>query len=134
MNLGWLHQGMLGALEAGGLSLLVAFLLHGVAHWIGRRAGWSEAGQIGRAFMAALVLSAGPDIWYLLYMGIVPLESVVTIQRLLAHIHDPAWLGVRVVMEFIGAGFGVMLGWLLWTGAARRELARHRSRRDSAPD
>ena len=133
MNLSWLHTGMLGSLEAGLISLLVAFLFHGVAHAIGRRVSWSEAGKIGRAYVAALIVSAGPDIWHLLYMGIVPLESVVTIQRMLERIYDPAWLGVRVVMEFIGAGFGVMAGWLVWTGAARRALEKQR-RSDSSVD
>lgn len=130
MNLTWLGTGLPGALEAGLISLLVALLVYGIVHRIGRRAGWSAAGEIGRAFVVAALLSAGIDTWHLVYMGIVPLESVVTIQRALAGIHDPAWLGVRVVIEYIGVAFGATLGWLLWTGAARRALREHRQQRD----
>jgi hypothetical protein len=131
MNLSWLHTGMLGSIEAGLLSMLVALLAHGAVHLVGRRADWSAAGEIGRAFVIALVISAGEDSWNLFYLGIVKLESVVTIQRALEGIHDPAWLGVRVVLEFAGVAAGVMLGWLLWTGVARREWRKWRGSTDA---
>lgn len=130
MNLGWLDTGMLGAIEAGLISMLVAVLVHGLAYLIGRRVDWSPAGVIGRAFLVAWAISSGADVWHLAYLGIVPLESVVTIQRALAGIHDPAWLGVRVVIEFVGVSVGVMLGWLLWTGAGRRALDDRRGQRE----
>jgi hypothetical protein len=119
MNFGFLHFGMAGALEAGAISLLVGVALHGLLHAIGRRNGWSHAGEIGWAFVATLLASASVDMWNLLYKGIVPLDSPVTVRRILSTIHDPDTLGVRVVCEIAGAALGVMLGWLLWTGAWR---------------
>jgi hypothetical protein len=119
MNFGFLHFGMAGALEAGAISLLVGVALHGLLHAIGRRNDWSHASEIGWAFVATLLASASVDMWNLLYMGIVPLDSPVTVRRILSTIHDPDTLGVRVVCEIAGAALGVMLGWLLWTGAWR---------------
>ena len=39
------------------------------------------------------------------------IESPFVIERTLGDIHDPAYLGTRVVFEFCGAVAGVMLGW-----------------------
>ena len=55
-------------------------------------------------------------------MGIVPMQSPVTIRRILADIHDPDFLGMRVVCEIIGALLGSVLGWLLWTGSLRAHM------------
>jgi hypothetical protein len=119
MNFSFLSFGMAGALEAGAISLLAGVVLHGLLHAIGRRNGWSHAGEIGWAFVATLLASASMDMWNLLYLGIVPLDSPVTVRRILATIHDPDTLGVRVICEIAGAALGVMAGWLLWTGAWR---------------
>jgi hypothetical protein len=132
MNFGFLHLGMAGALEAGAISLLVGVVLHGLAHAFGRHNGWSHAGEIGWAYVGTLLASASVDMWNLLYMGIVPLDSPVVIRRILSGIHDPDMLGVRVICEIAGAAFGVMLGWLLWTGALRRHLASSRGDRRDA--
>lgn len=133
MNFGFLHLGIAGALEAGAISLLVGVVLHGLAHALGRRNGRSHAGEIGWSFVATLLASASVDMWNLLYMGIVPLDSPVVIRRILSTIHDPDTLGVRVICEIAGAALGVMLGWLLWTGALRNHLAASRGdRRDAS--
>ena len=61
----------------------------------------------------ALVAGAGVDAWDLFALGIMRPESPFAIQQHLATIHDPDALGMRVVLEFVGAGAGVTLGWLL---------------------
>ncbi|HET6588361.1 MAG TPA: hypothetical protein VFG67_11410 [Oleiagrimonas sp.] len=125
MNLSFLPFGTLGVLFSALISLVAGVLLLGLVHVLGKRQHWSHAAEIGWAWLATMVLTAGADTWHLLYLGIVPLESPVTIARVLAPIHDPDTLGVRVVCEFIGASAGVMLGWLLWTGAWRHLRNRH---------
>lgn len=125
MNLAFLPFGPMGVVLAALISLAAGVLLHGLVHAWGRRHGWSHAGEIGWAWLVAMLLTASADTWHLLYLGIVPLESPVTIGRVLATIHDPDTLGVRVVCEFIGASAGVMLGWLVWTGAWRHYRAPH---------
>lgn len=119
MNLAFLPYGPWGVVCAAMISLVAGVLLFGLVHAWGKREGWSHALTIGWAWLATMLLTASVDVWHLLYLGIVPLESPVTIARVLAPIHDPDTLGVRVVCEFIGASAGVMLGWLAWTGAWR---------------
>jgi hypothetical protein len=115
MNLDILDMGMTGVWEAALIALLAGFVLYALLHGlIGRRAGWSPAREIGWAFLATLAIACGADIWNLVYMGIVPMESPVTIRRVLSGIHDPDYLGTRVVFEIVAASFGVMLGWLLF--------------------
>ncbi len=120
MNLDWLNMGLPGVFEAGALSFLVGLILHALIRWLGRGEGWTHAHEIAWSFLATVVLSAGADIWHLVYLGVVPMESPVTIQRVLANIHDPDYLGMRVVLEVIGAMAGVMVGWVAWTMIPRR--------------
>lgn len=120
MNLAFLPYGPPGVLLAALISLTAGVLLAGLSHAWGRRHGWSHAHGIAWAWLATVAITAGADTWQLLYMGIVPMQSPVTIARVLADIHDPDTLGVRVVCEFVTASAGVMLGWLLWTGSWRR--------------
>lgn len=127
MNLRFLDMGWAGAFEAGLIALLAGFVLYGLVHLGGRAWGWSPAREVGWAFVFTLVIACGADSWHLVYMGIVPLESPVTIRRILERIHDPDYLGVRVVVEVIGASLGVVLGWLLLGGALRRHLRGGRS-------
>lgn len=129
MNLSWLNMGMLGALEAGAISLLAGVLAYAVVHYLARRReDWTHAHGIAWAYLLALLVSAGPDIWHLVYMGVIPLESTVTIQRVLASIHDPDFLGVRVAFEVVGAMFGVMIGWLAMSGVLGRSGRTRRER------
>lgn len=125
MNLAFLPFGPWGVVLAACISLVAGVLLLGLVHAWGRRQHWSHAAEIGWAWLATVVLTAGADTWHLLYLGIVPLESPVTIARVLAPIHDPDTLGMRVMCEFIGASAGVMLGWLLWAQAWRRVKSHH---------
>lgn len=120
MNLDFLPFGLWGVVLAGAISLVVGGLLFGAVHAWGCRHGWLPAREIGWTWLVTMLVTASADIWHLFYMGIVPMQSPVVIQRVLSAIHDPDNLGVRVVCEFIGASAGVMLGWLLWTGGGRK--------------
>jgi hypothetical protein len=113
MGFSWLSPGVAGALEAGAIALLTGALLCALCHHLGRRAGWKQGTEIGVAFVATLFIAAGVDAWDLFHLSIVRLESPFVIQRMLGEIHDPAYLGTRVVFEFCGAVAGVMTGWYL---------------------
>src|SRR5690625_49241 len=119
MNLPFLPFGPLGVLFAALISLVVGVLALGLFHAWGQRRGWTHAAEIGWAWLATMAATASIDTWNLLHLGVVPMQSPVVIQRMLDAIHDPATLGTRVVCEFIGTAAGVMLGWLIWTGAWR---------------
>jgi hypothetical protein len=113
MGFMWLSFGMAGVLEAGAIALAVGLVVCLVAHWIGRRAGWHAGTGIGVALVITLVVAAGVDAWDLFHLSIVRMESPYVIERTLGEIHDPDFLGTRVVFEFAGAVTGVMLGWYL---------------------
>lgn len=122
MNFFFLPMGMAGALAAGAFSLLVGVWLLGLVHLFGRRHAWSHGQEIAWAFVATWLATSSVDSWNLVYMGIVPMQSPVTIGRILADIHDPDYLSVRVMCEIVGAMLGVMLGWAVWTGSLRAHL------------
>ncbi|MCK9537663.1 hypothetical protein [Dokdonella sp.] len=113
MGLDFLHYGVLGALEAAGLAALAGCVLYALARLLRRPLGWREGTEFGVAFALAVVVGAGVDAWDLFTLGIVRPESPFAIQQRLASIHDPDALGMRVVLEFLGAAAGVTLGWLL---------------------
>ncbi len=113
MDYSWLSTGIPGVLQAGGIALLLGVLLSVLTHALAPGFHWREGSAIGVAFALALAIAAGNDAWTLLYLSIVRMESPFVIQRTLGAIHDPAWLGTRVVSEFCGCAIGVMLGWYL---------------------
>jgi len=108
-----LSFGMPGVFEAAGIALAVGLLAALVAHRIARIAGWKQGTEIGVALVATLLVAVGVDAWDLFHLSIVRLESPYVIMRTLETIHDPDFLGTRVVFEFAGAVAGVMLGWYL---------------------
>ena len=108
-----LHLGWPGALEAGLIALLVGLLAFALFHAIGTRARWPHGHAIGWSSLVAVMVGAGIDAWHLFYMGVVKLESPVYARIALSKIHDPDGLGIRVLMEVIGALSGVALGWML---------------------
>lgn len=122
MNLS-LHLGMLGALEAGLIALVIGVLSYGLWHLIMRRAGGSTAQAIGWSMLTAVVIGAGIDIWNLFYLGVMKLESPMYARMALQKIHDPGSLGTRVVLEVTGAMVGVVIGWLLFSGGFHKETA-----------
>ena len=108
-----LSFGMAGVLEAGAIAAAVGLLAALLAHWIGRVSGWKPGTEIGVALVVTLVVAAGVDAWDLFHLSIVRLESPYVIMRTLETIHDPDFLGTRVVFEFAAAVAGVMIGWYL---------------------
>lgn len=113
MGWDWLHHGVLGALEAAALAALAGLVLYGLARLLRRPFGWREGTEFGIALALAVLVGAGVDAWDLFTLGIERPESPFAIQQRLATIHDPDALGMRVVLEFLGAAAGVTLGWLL---------------------
>lgn len=108
-----LHLGWAGALEAGLIAVVVGLLAYALFHAIGRRAQWPHGHAVGWACLSAVAIAAGIDAWNLFYIGVVKLESPLYARIALAKIHDPDSLGIRVLMEVIGALAGVAAGWML---------------------
>lgn len=120
MGFMWLSFGMPGVFEAGAIALVIGLIVFMVAHWVGRRIGWNPGTAIGVALLITLVIGAGADAWDLFHLSIVRMESPYVIERTLDAIHDPDFLGTRVVFEFAGAVTGVMLGWYLAVALPKR--------------
>ncbi len=70
-----LHYGLLGALEAGVIALLVGLLCFLFWHWLSGKMRWSTGHAIGWACVTAVVIGAGVDAWNMFYLGIARLES-----------------------------------------------------------
>lgn len=119
-----LHLGLLGALEAGVIALLVGVLAYGLLQWVVRRLRGSVGHALGWGFVIAAVVSAGIDAWNLFYLGMVRLESPVYARLALQGIHDADSLGTRVVCEIIGAAIGMLIGWRLFSGGLRKQNIR----------
>lgn len=118
-----LHFGLLGALEAGAIALLIGLLVYAVWHWIAARAGLHQSHAIGWSCVMAVVIGAGIDGWHLFYLGVVKLESPVYARMALQKIHDPDSLGARVALEAIGAVVGVVLSRLAFSARSRDDDA-----------
>lgn len=116
-----LHLGLLGALEAGLIALLVGVLAYGLLQWVVRKLQGSVGHALGWGFVIAAVVSAGVDAWNLFYLGMVRLESPVYARLALQGIHDADSLGTRVVCEIVGAGLGVLLGWQLFSAGSSKQ-------------
>ena len=110
-----LHFGMLGALEAGLIALLIGLAVYGAWSWVCRRAGLTIGYALGWSAAIAVAIGAGIDAWNLFYLGMVKLESPLYARLALAGIHDPDNLGLRVLLEMVGALAGVVLGWWLFS-------------------
>ncbi|MDR2870961.1 MAG: hypothetical protein LBV45_00165 [Xanthomonadaceae bacterium] len=110
-----LHFGILGALEAGLIALVIGFVLYAIWLPFCRWCGLSLGHAIGWSALVALVIGAGYDAWNLFYTGFVSLESPLYARIALSRIHDPDMLGTRVVIEAAGALSGVGLGWLAFS-------------------
>ena len=115
MNLS-LHTGLLGALEAGLIAFLVGVLVYALWAWVCRRAGLTVAHAVGWGAAIAVAVAAGVDSWNLFYLGIAKLESPLYARLALAGIHDPDFLGTRVLLHSVGALAGTVQGWWLFSG------------------
>ncbi|WP_313929511.1 hypothetical protein [Pseudoxanthomonas sp.] len=118
-----LHYGLLGALEAGVIALLVGLLCFLFWHWLSGKMRWSTGHAIGWACVTAVVIGAGVDAWNMFYLGIARLESPLYARIALQGIHDPDGLGSRVVLEIAGALSGVVLGWQWFSKKAAADPA-----------
>lgn len=110
MNLA-LYTGWAGVLAASAIAFLAGVAMWLLWRWIGRRAGWPEARSIGWACVTAIAIAAGIDSWHLFHLGVARLESPVYARIALSKIHDPNYLGTRVVLEWTGALVGVVAAW-----------------------
>lgn len=126
MNLS-LHMGLAGALEAGLIALAIGVLVYAPWSWICRRQGLGVGHAIGWGAAVSVLLAAGIDTWNLFYLGVMRLESPLYARLALEGIHDPDHLGLRVVLQILGALVGTVLGWWLFS---RRPAAMATSRPD----
>ncbi len=110
-----LHFGLLGALEAGAIALLIGVLVYAIWHWIAARSGLPAAHVIGWSCLVAVAVGAGIDTWHMFYLGMVKLESPLYARLALQKIHDPEGLGARVTLEVFGAVAGVVLSRLAFS-------------------
>jgi hypothetical protein len=119
----WMGYGMVGGLEAGAISAVVAFVLYLIVHAFGRRQGWSPLRQLSIAFLLSLLLTASGDLWDLFYFNYGQVQSIQLLKAKLAQIHDPDSIGLRVTFELIGGFVGAGIGWIIaggdWRGALR---------------
>ena len=119
----WMDYGVLGALEAGAIALVVGIIVFAVFHAIGRRNGWHYGAQFGWSYLVTLSIAASGDLADLVYFNYGQLQSLQLLKAKLASVHDPDSIGTRVFFEFVGAGVGLYLSFLLFTLIARRRGA-----------
>lgn len=110
----WMGYGMVGALEAGLIALVVGAIAFGVLHLYGRTQAWAVGVELSWAAVLAMVLAGGHDMWNLFYFNYGRLQSLQLLRTRLAEVHDPDSLGLRVLFECLGAIAGVALGWALF--------------------
>jgi len=118
----WMEYGLVGGLEAGGISAAAAVLLYLVVYAIGHRQGWTPLRMMTIAFLVSLLLTASGDMWDLVYFNYTRMDSLQFLKAKLAEVHDPDNIGLRVFWELIGALVGAGLGWLLRGGDWRSAL------------
>jgi hypothetical protein len=119
-NQSWMGFGVVGALQAGAISLLVATLASIALHAIGRRQGWGLGPPLAWSFLLALLLTASGDLADLFYFNYGRLQSLALLKVKLAQVHDPDSMGLRALFEVGGVVLGVYLGWLILHHCRRR--------------
>ena len=122
----WMGYGIVGALETGGIALLVGIVVYGLLHVLARGSGWSHGKELAIAYVFSVALSAGQDLWDLFYFNMAPLQSLTLLRVKLAAVHDPDAIGLRVFFEFVGALVGVCIGWAVFSGGMKNLLERGR--------
>jgi len=123
----WTGFGLVGALETGAIALVVGIVVFSLLHAFGKGNGWSDGKRLAIAYVFAVVLGAGQDMWDLFYFNMAPLQSLTLLKLKLAAVHDPDAIGLRVFFEFVGALVGVCIGWLVFAGGLKKLSASMRS-------
>jgi len=113
MNL-TLHYGWLGVLEAGAIAFAIGAVICLIWRPLCRLMGLDTGHVIGWASFASVLIGAGVDLRHLVSLFFVNPGSPAYAQQALAGIHDPDRLGLRVLLEIIGALTGVVLVWLAY--------------------
>ena len=116
----WMGYGIVGALEAGAIALVIGLVVYVGLHLFGRSQGWSLGLEVGWASVIGVILAGGSDMWNLVYFNYGRVQSLQLLKIRLAEVHDPDNLGARVFFEFVGVAVGVFIGWLLF---ARRRTS-----------
>lgn len=110
----WMGYGVIGGLEAGAIAVAAGLVIFGLIRLFGRTQGWSLGLEVSWAYVLGMLLAGGGDLWNLFYFNYGRLQSLQLLRARLAEVHDPDNIGLRVLFEFVGAGVGVLLGWLLF--------------------
>jgi ABC-type Fe3+-siderophore transport system permease subunit len=118
----WMGYGLVGGLEAGAISVVVALIAYLVVYAIGRKQGWSPLRMIAIAFLVSVLLTASGDGWDLIYFNYARMDSIQYLKVRLAQVHDPDNIGQRVFWELLGALVGAGVGWIVRGGDWRRAL------------
>jgi hypothetical protein len=109
----WMGYGIVGALEAGAIALVIGLVAFVLLHLFGRSQGWGLGIEVGWACLGGVILAGGSDMWNLVYFNYGRVQSLQLLKVRLAEVHDPDNLGARVFFEFVGVAVGVFIGWLL---------------------
>jgi hypothetical protein len=105
-----LHYGLLGVLEASAIAFVIGLLVYLLMRWIGMRNQWSPGHVIGWAGVIAIAISAGTDLWNMLYLGVMKLESPLYARLALQRIHDADSVAIRAFCAALAAGAAVACG------------------------
>lgn len=115
----WMGYGIEGALQVGGIALLVGIVAYVVVRLIGKANGWSHGLELTLAALVAFFLAGGEDIWNSFYFNFVPIQSPQLLRVKLAAVHDPDAMGLRVLFEMMGALVGTGIGWAAFSGGLK---------------
>jgi hypothetical protein len=112
-NQSWMGFGIVGGMQAGMISALVAVLLFVLFHWLGQRNGWGYGTQISWTGLLTALLTVSGDLWDLFYFNYGRLQSIDLLRAKLAEVHDPDGIGTRVLCELLGIAVGIYVSWVL---------------------
>jgi hypothetical protein len=122
----WMGFGIVGGIEAGAISTIVALILFAFFHWLGQRNGWGYGTQISWTALLTALLTVSGDLWDLFYFNYGKLQSIDLLRAKLALVHDPDSIGVRVMCELLGIVIGVYVSWLVCHSSVGKRVLQRR--------